>query len=62
METSEPSQDRNRQILVQAALLGLLLLVAVAVALLAPTVPEVNIELPLAPTITGYPIPLRGGF
>jgi hypothetical protein len=47
---------RSRQILTPAVLLGLLTLIALAMALLALAVPGVNIELPVTPTFNGYPI------
>lgn len=52
---------RTNTALVQAILLGILALVAVAVALVALAVPDVNIELPVAPTFTVYPVSPHAG-
>ena len=44
----------------QGALLGILLLTALAMALLALAVPDISVELPLAPTAPDYPISPHG--
>jgi hypothetical protein len=49
MGTSRPQHDRTRQALVQATLLGLLILVAISMALLALVAPDMNLELPATP-------------
>ncbi len=61
MRTMRSSDDRAGRILAQVAALGLLILAAVAMALLALQAPDVNIELPATPRITDYPIPIHGG-
>lgn len=51
MQTTR-STHNTRQALVSATLLGLLILVAVSMALLALVAPEVNLELPVTPTFS----------
>jgi hypothetical protein len=60
MHPEDTSDDRARRRLVQAALLGLLLLTALAMALLALAMPDINVELPLAPSAPDYPISPHG--
>lgn len=62
METSRHARHRNHQVLYQAILLGLLALIAVAMALLALALPDVSIELPVTPTFTNYPTSPHAGF
>lgn len=60
--TRRPSDGTNNEVLLQATLLGILALVAVAIALLAQVVPDVTVELPVTPTFSNYPISPHTGF
>ncbi len=62
MQTKRDQDRRNHEVLVQVILLGLLVLIAVSMALLALVVPDVSIELPVTPTFTNYPISPHAGF
>lgn len=53
MHTTRPSEDESHRALVQATLLIILALVAVATVLWALALPDVSIELPVIPTFTG---------
>jgi hypothetical protein len=61
MRTIRPSEDSSTRTLPQAAALVLLVLAAVAMVFLALQAPEINVELPVTPRITDYPIPIPGG-
>lgn len=62
MSTTRTPENQTNWALAYAGLLALLALAAVAVALLALVVPEVSVELPVTPIITGYPLWLHAGF
>lgn len=62
MQTKRDQYRRSHEVLVQVILLGLLVLIAVSMALLALIVPDVSIELPVTPTFTNYPISPHAGF
>lgn len=55
MPANRESDYSGREALIQVTLLGLLILVAVSMALLAVTTPSMNLELPLGPEFTLSP-------
>ena len=62
MQAKRDQGHGRHEVLVQVILLGLLALIAVSMALLALVVPDVNIELPVTPTFTDFPISPHAGF
>jgi hypothetical protein len=62
MFTTQHPDDRGRRLVAQGFMLGLLVLIVLAFALLALTIPEVMVELPVTPTSPDFPISPHAGF